>query len=320
MRILVTGANGFVGSACCARFTAAGSSVVAAVRRAPATPLAAAATVVVGEVDGATDWSAALRDIDAVVHLVAVTHGTDIDVAAAYPRYARTNVDGTRALAEQACAAGVRRFVLLSSIKVNGESTLAPPVRVPVFAPGDPALPRDNYGRSKLAAEQAVVALAGAAFQPVILRPPLVYGAGQRGNLARLMQWVAAGRPLPFAGIDNRRSLIHVGNLADALHLAATRPGLSVPPLPLADIDLSTAELVRAMATALAVPARLFTCPPWLLRALALHPRGQAMLERLCGSLLVDATAARELLGWTPRVDLASAMREAAQHWRLVRA
>ncbi len=305
MRILVTGANGFVGRASCAAFVRAGVDLVPAVRS-PGTPGAR----VIGDVDGNTNWSSVLVGVDAVVHLVAVTHGRDSDDPAAYARYRRVNVDGTRALAEQAAAAGVRRFVLVSSIKVNGESSLTDATTIVPYTAGDVPAPRDNYGRSKLEAERCVQALTQAgAFESITLRPPLIYGPGQSGNLLRMMRWVAAGRPMPVAGVNNLRSLIYVGNLADALVLAATGSGTAPEALPIADIELSSAALIEAMALALAVPARMFRCPPLLLELLARHPRGRAVVERLCGSLRVDARAARDLLAWSPRVDLAEAMR-----------
>lgn len=317
MRILITGANGFVGRTCCARFVRAGVEVIAAVRTDEQRVIAATHTLRVGDVDGSTDWSRALRGVDAVIHLVAITHGRDNADPTAYARYQRVNVEGTRALAMQARAAGVRRFVLLSSIKVNGEGTLRPVGTFKPYAAGDAPAPRDNYGRSKLEAERCVQALAvPAAFEPVILRPPLIYGPGQPGNLFRLMRWIEAGRPLPLAGVHNRRSLIYVGNLADALLQAAMRPGVGPEPLPIADIDLSSADLAAAMAFALDVRLSLIRVPGVVFRLLAMHPRGRALVERLCGSLQVDARAARAALDWTPGVGLAEAMRETVAAFR----
>jgi len=316
MRVLVTGADGFVGRACCEAFTREGIEVVAAVRRAgPGLP--DCRIVEVGAIDHATDWSRALDGVTAVVHLVARTHARDTVAEDAWARYRSVNVDATVALAEQCRARGVRRFVFASSIKVNGEASLAPAPQVRAFRAGDPPAPQDHYGRSKWLAEQALQAMAQAGvFEPVILRPPLIYGPGQKANLLRLMAWIAAGRPLPLAGVTNRRSLIYVGNFAAALSLAARRPWAGVQALPIADAEVSTTALARAMADALGVPLRLFACPALVLRALAALPRARPVLERLYGSLVIDASAARTALAWTPAVSFAQGMAETAAWFR----
>lgn len=316
MRVLVTGAGGFVGHACCTVFTRDGMEVVAAVRHA-SRGLVASRVIEVGTVDHATDWSAALDGVTAVVHLIARTHARDATTAAAAARYRSLNVDATVALAEQCRARGVRRFVFASSIKVNGEARLAPAHAVQPYRATDEPAPQDHYGRSKWQAEEALQAMARVGvFEPVILRPPLIYGPGQKANLSRLMQWIAAGRPLPLAGVDNRRSLLYVDNFAAALGLAARGPWIGAQALPIADVEVSSSELARAMADALGVPLRLFACPALLVRALVVLPRTRPLVERLYGSLVIDAGMARKALGWTPAVTLAQGMAETAAWMR----
>src|SRR5512138_994470 len=291
-RVLVTGANGFAGAAICRHLLARGWSVRGSVRRAEAAVPEGVEKVVCGPLDGATDWRAALADVDAVVHCAARVHvlrETEADPLAAFRR---VNVEATRHLARQALAAGVGRFVFLSS--VGALVAEAGPAR------GSP------YQRSKLEAEQALCeATAGSAMLLVMLRPPLIYGPGAPGNFARLARLVAAGRTLPLASLANRRSLLFVANLAGAVEaaLACTQPPAA--PLALCDgEDVSTAELARRLGRACGRPARLLPCPPGLLRlAGRLLGRGAAV-EALTGSLTVSNAAIAQALGWSPRYSL----------------
>ena len=308
--MLVSGADGFVGRHLCPALKAAGFEVVAASRNGVDVGGAARAAAV-GAVDGATDWSAALRDVDAIVHLAATTHAPN----AAHAHYHRTNVEGTRRLASASVEAGVSRFVYLSSIKVNGERSSVRDGRPRPIAATDVPQPEDDYGRSKLAAErllQEVSAQHGLGL--CILRPPLVYGPGHKGNLRRLMHAVARGWPLPLASIDNARSLIYVANLADALVHAVSAGHGGV--YTLADVDISTPALIRAMGHALGVPVRLLPCPPAVLRALAQLAGRLDRIERLSGSLVVDSNDMIATFGWRPRVGWDEAMRDTAQWFR----
>jgi UDP-N-acetyl-alpha-D-quinovosamine dehydrogenase len=305
--VLVTGANGFVGSALCEALVASGRRVRRAVRRPDA---ALGQAVVVGDIGPDTDWSAALEGVDSIVHLAARTHvlrETELDALAAYRR---VNVAGTERLARAATARGVRRLVLLSSVKVNGERSGAR-----AFTEDDAPRPEDGYGISKWEAEQALArAAAGTALQTVVLRPPLVYGPGVKGNFLRLLGLVARGVPLPLGAIDNRRSFIYLGNLVDAIVQALDAPRATGRTYLAADgEDLSTPELVRGIAGALGVRPRLVSFPLLPLKlAASLAGRG-AEFARLAGSLRVDSSRIRRELEWRPRCGLAQGLAETAR-------
>ncbi len=305
VRVLVTGASGFVGAAVCRHLQGRGWRVRGSLRRAGSALPAGVETVVSGDIDGDSDWTAALAGVDAVVHCAARVHvlkENDSDPLAAFRR---VNVAASRRLAEQAVAAGVGHFVFLSSIGA------AQAERGPAGA--------SPYQQSKLEAEAALrAAVAGSAMTLVILRPPLVYGPGAPGNFAHLARLVAAGRPLPMAGIDNRRSLLFVANLTTAVEAALACAASPDGPLALADgEDLSTPELVRRIARACGRPARLFYFPESLLRFIArLLGRGPT-IAALTGTLTIDNARIGETLGWSPgySVDegLAATFREQGQ-------
>lgn len=317
-RVLVTGATGFVGRVVCARLERHGISVVRHARRAAGEAPGDVAADVVGDIAGAVDWRPRLDGVDAVVHLAAVTHSGGLRTRRARAQYFAVNVDATCALAEQARECGVGRFVYLSSIKASGERSARDGATFRALSAADPPAPEDNYGHSKLAAEKALAGIcADAPMDVIALRPPLVYGPRVRGNFARLLDLVARGVPLPFAAVDNRRSLIYVDNLAGAIECAlraAPMPGLRS--YALADVTLSTPTLVSGLAEALGVPARLVRVPPALLEAVARLPGPGAALARLTGNLVVDADAARRELDWQPEVDVADGFAATAQWYR----
>jgi nucleoside-diphosphate-sugar epimerase len=302
--VLVTGATGFVGTALCAALEAAGRPFRRAVRAA-----GPASAVVVGDIGPTTDWRPALQGVRCVVHLAARTHVLAESAADPLAEYRRANVEATLRLAREAAAAGARRLVFMSSIKVNGESSHRP------YTEADPPRPEDAYGVSKWETEQALAALAAATgLEVVVLRPPLIYGPGVKGNFLRLMRLVARGTPLPLASIDNRRSLIHVGNLADAVLAAIDAPGAAGRTYLAADgEDVSTPGLIRAIAGALGTRARLLPCPVALLNLGAAVAGRRAEAERLTGSLQVDASLLMRELGWRPRVTLAQGLAETAR-------
>ncbi len=301
-RVLITGARGFVGVPTVAAFRQAGWDVVAACRGAAAAAAAASACreVAVGELGPDTDWTAALRGVEVVVHLAARVHQMDDRSADPLAEFRRVNVGGTRRLAEQAAAAGVRRMLLVSSIKVNGEGT--PPGRS--FRAEDAPAPEDPYGLSKLEAEEALRAVGEArGLETVILRPPLMVGRGVKGNLAALAGAIRRGRPLPLGGITgNRRSLLDVRNLAELLERCAWHGGAAGERFLVSDgVPVSTADLARRIGRAVGREPRLVPVPPGLLRlAGRLLGRGAAV-ERLTGSLEIDDRKTREQLEWTPR-------------------
>ena len=313
-RVLVSGATGFVGRALCARLTELGYSV----RRTTRNPLAEAGrddfdTIATGELGPHTDWSQALKGIALVFHLAARTHVLRETAQDALAEYRRINVEGTHALAQAALHAGVRRMVFLSSIKVTGERTDGQP-----FTEDTPPLPEDAYGVSKWEAEQALCSIAhNTNLETVILRPPLVYGPFVKGNFFRLMRWVARGVPLPLASITNRRSLIYVENLVDAIIAAAASPAAAGKTYLVGDSnDVSTPGLIQAIAAAIHIRPRLFPCPPALLKAGATALGKREEMQRLTGSLQIDSSKIRSGLGWAPRFDLAQGLARTAQ-WYL---
>ena len=308
--VVVTGASGFIGAALVARLRAAGRPLLGTVREAKAGMPGDLRPV--GDLARAPDelLDDLLGGACAVVHLAGRAHVMRETLDDAEAAYRLANVETTARLARASMRAGVRRFVLASSVKAAGEASR--PGRP--LAPGDPPHPEDAYGRSKLAAERELFGIAsGTPMAAAALRLPLVYGRHARGNFARLVAAVRAGRWLPFASIDNRRSVLYLGNLLDALQAL-----LDVPQMPsgvqyVADAEsVATPDLVRAIASAWRVQPRLAAVPVPLLRAAGrLLGRGAAV-ARLAGSLEVDTTSFREGTGWTPHWSLDAALAEVA--------
>ncbi|MFT4563048.1 MAG: nucleoside-diphosphate-sugar epimerase [Gammaproteobacteria bacterium] len=314
MRVLVTGATGFIGRALSEKLLGDGHAVIAATRSDNSGVVDGCRRLVVGDIDGETNWHAALEQMDAVVHLAARTHTSDASDSAA--AYRRLNVEGSRKLAETAVNAGVKRFVFMSSIKVNGErSPIDKDGRLQRFSGEDAPNPTTEYGRSKWQAEQALCAiLSDTPTQLAILRPPLVYGLGQKGNLLSLMRAVEKRLPLPFASIANRRSLISVDNLVHAIVLAMTSD-LNSSTYTLADVDLSTAALVEGIANALGRRPNLIRCPTGLLELAATICGRRAQLEKIVGTLVVDSGRFVAASGWKPARTLEQSLSVAAEHY-----
>jgi len=297
MRFLITGANGFVGKPLCAELLRQGHAVRAALRSADAL-VKNAELVTVGDIDGNTDWSAALRDVDVVIHLAARVHVMKDAAADPLAEFLKVNLQGTENLAQQAARAGVKRLVYVSSIKVNGEETIGGHSYTELDAPA----PKDPYGESKWQAEQSLHRVAKeTGLEVVIVRPPLVYGPGVKGNFISLLAAIDKGVPLPLGSAHNLRSLIYVENLVDVLIACATYPVAAGQTYLVSDgEDISTPELLRLLGVAMGQPARLFHCPPALLK-LAGRLIGKAgQVERLLGSLSVDSGRIRRELDWTP--------------------
>jgi nucleoside-diphosphate-sugar epimerase len=291
-RVIMTGSSGFVGGALAARLAR------------PFQPLHL----------GAADWQDEIARADfrsaTVFHLAARVHRDgDADDAG----YGRDNVDKTRELARAAAAGGARRLVFLSSVKVHGEETRAHP-----FRPGDEPRPADAYGRSKWRAEQELAAIArSTALEVAIVRAPLVFGVGARGNLASLLRLADSGWPLPFASIRNRRSFVHVDDLARALVLCAKAPAAANATFIAAHPEpFSTARLLALLRTALGRPARLFAMPAAVLEAVAAGLGQRARMARLTRSLEVDPSDAERELGWRAEVSLEAAVEEMASAHR----
>ncbi len=305
-RILVTGATGFVGRALCPVLTAAGNSVRAAVRRDGAIPAGALETTVVPDIGPDTDWRAALAGIDAVVHLAGRVHVVNEDQQAA-TAHARINTEGTRRLAEAAADAGVRRMLFVSSIKVYGDLPDARPL-----SESAPPCPDEPYGESKWAAEQALMRIGQTrGLETVVLRPPLVHGPKVVGNMLSLLKLCRSGLPLPLGGADNRRSLIALHNLTDAIRLALQHPAATGQTYVVRDgDDLSVADLIRRLRTSMGLPARLIAVPPGLLRAGLTMLGRRAMAARLLDSLVLDDAKIRHDLGWIPPLSVERGLAE----------
>ncbi len=297
MRILVTGANGFVGSQLTRELLKHGFAVTATVRTGKNSP-AGCRTVNTGDVGLHTDWGGALQDVDTVIHLAARAHILKENEAAPIKAFRNVNTEGTLNLATQAAEHGVRRFIFLSSIGVLGIHTNN---RSP-FTETDSPCPPEPYGISKWEAEQALQTVAAASgMETVIVRAPLIYGPGVKGNMQSLMKLAASGLPLPLGAVHNQRSLLYVGNLTDFIACCIDHPAAANETFLLSDNhDLSTTELLRKMRQAMNKAPRLIPVPAsWFRRAGRLTGKS-AVVNRLFGSLQVDCTKARTELEWQP--------------------
>jgi|SRR5215475_7338167 len=295
MRILVTGAAGFIGRALCRGLAERGHAVLGVTRR-PAAPLAGVELRPIGDIGPGTAWSQHLGGIDVVLHLANRAHRSVLGSA-----LDDREAPAARALAQSAAKAGVRRLVYVSSVRAMGDAT---PPGAP-FRETQLPHPRDAYGRGKLESERALLTAAQeSGVEIVILRPPLVYGPGVKANFRALMRLVANGVPLPLAGICNRRSLIFIDNLVDLIGRVVMHPGAIGRVLLARDaVDLSTPELIRILGANLDRPARLFEVPAPALAALRPLPVLGPLLSRLTLSLQVDDAQTRGVLGWQPSVS-----------------
>lgn len=314
MRVLVTGGSGFVGSALVGVLARRqGVAVVAALRNGNSSAPAGVSKVLIHGVDSRQDWNEALLGVDVVVHCAARVHVMRERSADPLAEFRQVNVDGTMRLATQAALQGVKRFIYLSSIKVNGEQTM---LGHPFVADG-PLSPMDPYGISKMEAENGLRSLAReTGMDVVIIRPPLVYGPGVKANFLAMMRWLKRGVPLPFGAVTgNRRSLVALDNLTDLIAKCLEHPGAANQAFLVSDGEsLSTAALLRRMGDAMGRPARLFPVPVRFLRIGATLLGKSDLAERLCGSLEVDIGKTKELLDWAPPIDLDGGLRRAAAY------
>lgn len=309
MKVLVTGANGFVGSAFLARTAGNGHfSLRAAVRTEVQYASSNIECVIVEGLSATADWHEAVKGCDAVVHAAARTHIMQDTAADPLRAFRLVNVQGTLNLARQAAEAGVQRFVYLSSVKVNGESTqMGHP-----FRENDTPAPQDPYALSKHEAEEGLHRLAEeTGLEVVIIRPPLVYGPGVKANFESMIRWVHRGIPLPFAAVSNKRSFVALDNLVDFIATCIDHPKAANQTFLVSDgEDLSTAELLQRVGLALGKPMRLFPVPANMLLTAAGLIGKKAMAQRLCGSLQVDISKAQEFLDWTPLLSVDEGLRQ----------
>jgi nucleoside-diphosphate-sugar epimerase len=317
-RVLVTGANGFVGQHLCAALTAQGYKVLGAVR--PAADVSHLASLrglellPVASYDDAASYAWRLRDLDAVVHLAARVHVMREKAPDPLAEFRHVNVETTRALANAAAGAGVRRFIYVSSVKVNGESTGARPFEAD-DAPGFV----DAYGQSKWEAEETLREVASArGMEWSVVRPPLVYGPGVRGNFLALMQLLRRGLPLPLGAVKNSRSMVNVFNLVDLLRTMIEHPDAAGQRFLVKDgEDVSTSQLVRSISAGMMRHARLVPVPTRLLVAAGrLLGRGEA-IDRLCSSLVLNTEKTARELGWSAPVSFTSGIGRTCEWFNL---
>ena len=311
---LVTGGTGFVGRALINRLALLSEcSVIAPVRDMSTNFPAGVRSIPFASLDAVFDWSDGLKDVDCVVHAAARVHVMNDFSADPLVAFREVNVDFTLNLARQAAASGVKRFIFISSIKVNGEGTESGIA----FNADDVPAPIDAYGTSKREAEQGLQALAAVTgMEVVIIRPVLVYGPGVKANFLSMMRWLYRGVPLPFGAIHNRRSFVAIDNLVDLIVICSGHPAAANQIFLASDgEDVSTTQLLRKLAGAMGKPARLLPIPVWLMSGAASLLGRRALSQRIFGSLQVDISKNRQLLGWIPPITLDNALALTAQHF-----
>lgn len=308
--ILITGANGFVGRCLTQHLVSEGLSVACVTRTDTQLDAQVARKILIPSIDGKTDWTKALTGQGVVIHLAARVHVMNDISVDPLAEFRKVNVVGTLNFARQAAKSGVKRFIFVSSVKVNGEHT---EVGKP-FDENSVTDPQDAYGISKLEAEQGLLKIAQeTGMEVVIIRPPLVYGAGVKANFASMMRAVKRGIPLPLGAIHNKRSFVYVGNLVSMIMCCIDHPAAANQVFMVSDgHDLSTTELLRSCADALGVKARLLPVPPKMLEVGAALLGKRDIAQRLCGNLQVDITKARTMLGWNPSFSVADGLKAAA--------
>ena len=309
MTVLVTGGSGFVGGALCASLSESGHFVRLAQRSAN-TKSGTLEQVIVGQIDAATNWSAALKDVEVLIHLAARVHVMDEQSADPLSEFRRVNVQGSLNLARQAASIGVKRLIYLSTVKVNGELTMPGQS----FIESDVANPQDAYGLSKFEAEQGLLLIAQeTGMEVVIIRAPLVYGPGVKANFASMIRAVKRGLPLPLGAIRNSRSFVFVGNLVSLITICMHHPAAVNQVFLVSDgCDLSTTQLLQECATALGVKSRLWHVPQRLIEGLAALVGERDVAQRLCGNLQVDISKAHKLLEWAPPISVADGLKATA--------
>lgn len=311
MKVLVTGVSGFVGSATCVRLVTQGMDVVGTVRQLPTQPLPGVDYRIVSDLNGDTDWRQALTGVGAIIHCAGRVHVMRETAADPLVAFRAANVAGTEQLARQAAVAKVRRFIFLSSVKVNGEGGSV------AYCETDPPAPQDSYGISKYEAELGLREIAvETGMEMVMVRSPLIYGPGVKANFLALMRALARGIPLPLGAIHNRRSMVALDNVVDLIVTCIQHPAAVNETFLVSDgEDLSTTELIHRLACAMYRPARLVPVPATVLITGLMLLGKREMARRLCGTLQVDITKVRKVLGWIPPVSVDEGLRRTAAHY-----
>ena len=322
-KILVTGASGFIGSFVCKNLLKSGRSVCAAVRTDNLIPLKTDIKYFsVGEINNKTNWKEILIDTDCIIHCAGRAHVVNKINTNEIKKLNLVNVDGVKQLAEQAVRAGVKKLIFLSSIKVNGENTFEnynpvhfDPKNQYVFTPNDTPNPKDAYAVSKLKAENILWEISSRTnLEVVVIRLPLVYGWGVKGNLFRLIKLIKSGIPLPFSMINNKRSMIGIDNLVDLLIHCIDHPNASGKIFLASDgKDLSTPKLIKLIASSMGTKANLFPLPISILKFLASIFGKKEEINRLVGSLRVDNSYTKQILNWTPPISIEDGIKRMVQ-------
>jgi len=305
-QILLTGASGFVGKALLTALIADKKHLICPSRRPLDTLAAGVSNPQIKDLSAITDWSPLLFNVDVVIHCAARVHVMHESVDNPLALFREVNVAATMRLAEQAALAGAKQFIFISSVKVNGEATQPGHP----YTETTPSHAHDPYGISKCEAESALLALGVQRGMSVtIIRPPLIYGPGVKANFASMLQWVKKGIPLPFGSIHNKRSFVYLENLVSLVLCCLGNPRAAQQVFLVSDgHDLSTTELLQLCAQAMHVRSRLLPFPTALLILFANLARRPAITDRLCGTLQVDISKAKQLLGWTPPYSVAQGL------------
>ncbi len=312
--ILVTGSTGFVGTALCVTLSEKGIDYVPAVRNASIKLPNSENHVPINLLDSNEDLSEVLRNVDVIVHLAGrahIMHDTAVDPLA---EFRKVNTKAVLSLANRASTHGIKRFIFISSVKVNGESTIDGKPFTPILS----QLPKDPYGISKYEAEVGLKEIADRTnMEIVVIRPPLIYGPGVKANFKNMMHWLCKGIPLPFGSISNKRSIVSIDNLVDLIITCADHPFAANETFMVSDDqDVSTSELLTMLASALEVPNRLFSVPVGMLRFLAKLIRKEDVINRLCNSLQVDITHTKNTLDWQPPYNTQITLKKTANNFR----